>query len=86
MSPLLTETQAAEFLQMSERSVRKVRQAGALRFVQIGRLIRYRIDDIQGFIENCVVVNENTATTRSSPRASSRGTKIKSFTERQKGA
>lgn len=47
---LLTEPEVAEILRMSQRSVRNARERGDLPHLRIGRLIRYRADDLEGFL------------------------------------
>jgi excisionase family DNA binding protein len=50
--PLLTEDQAAERLLMSPRSLRKLRQEGAIRYVNtVGRKVAYRREDCDAFVE-----------------------------------
>lgn len=52
---LLTEEQAAARLLMNPRTLRKLRQAGAIRYVALtGRKIGYRPEDCQAFIESRV--------------------------------
>jgi hypothetical protein len=49
---LLTEEQAAERLLMHPRTLRKLRQEGAIRYVALtGRKIAYRPEDCLAFIE-----------------------------------
>ena len=55
---LLTDRQAAQYLQMSESWLRQVRMEGNRRgrkvgppFVRIGRAIRYRLEDLDIWIE-----------------------------------
>lgn len=49
-SALLTETQAAEFLHVSRRSLQAWRvRGGGPRFVKIGKLVRYRRADLLAF-------------------------------------
>ena len=48
MQPLLTTKQVAEITNRSERSVERDREQGkGCRYVQFGRLIRYRPEDVQ---------------------------------------
>ncbi|RVU07151.1 DNA-binding protein [Novosphingobium umbonatum] len=55
---LLTEKQTADLLNISPRSVRNARTNGSLPYVKIGRLVRYRREDINALIDNAVVANE----------------------------
>lgn len=48
---LLTETEAAERLRVSMRTLRKARQEGVLQYVLIGRAIRYTLGDLESYIE-----------------------------------
>jgi len=57
--PLLTETELAGFLKVSKRSIRHARQAGALRYLLVGRAVRYRIADVDAFIETSIIINDN---------------------------
>lgn len=47
---LLTEEQAAAQLQVCARTLRKARQQGRLRYVLIGKAIRYTLADLESFI------------------------------------
>lgn len=47
---LLTEPEVAQILRMSQRSVRNARVNGSLPHLRIGRLIRYREDDLESFL------------------------------------
>ena len=59
--PLLTEAQAAEFLNVHPRTVKKARGDGQIQFVRIGRCIRYRAEDIAHFIRTKTVANDPVA-------------------------
>ena len=48
---LLTEAEAAEALRLSPRTLRKARQDGLLRYVLIGRAVRYTMADLESFVE-----------------------------------
>lgn len=51
--PLLTEEQAAERLLMSPRSLRKLRQAGQIRYVALtDRKVAYRPEDCSAYVES----------------------------------
>jgi excisionase family DNA binding protein len=47
---LLTESEAAERLAVSPRTLRKARQTGALHYIAIGRSVRYTLSDLESFI------------------------------------
>lgn len=49
---LLTETEAAEALRLSARTLRKARTDGRLRYILIGRAVRYTMEDLESFIES----------------------------------
>lgn len=49
---LLTETEAAQRLRLSTRTLRKARGEGKLRYVLIGRAVRYTEDDLTSFIDS----------------------------------
>ena len=48
---LLTETEAAELLRVCARTLRKARAAGLLRYVLIGRAVRYTVADLESYID-----------------------------------
>jgi hypothetical protein len=48
---LLTESQAADFLQVAESSMAKLRKRDGLTFCRVGGLIRYRVEeDLMAFL------------------------------------
>jgi excisionase family DNA binding protein len=49
-SPLLTTSQAAEYLQVSVRAAKNLLSAGSIAYVKIGRATRIHRDDIDEFI------------------------------------
>lgn len=49
---LLTEAEAAKALRLSTRTLRKARHDGQLRYILIGRAIRYTMDDLQTYIDS----------------------------------
>lgn len=49
---LLTEAEAAAALRLSARTLRKARADGQLRYVLIGRAVRYTMADLESFVEN----------------------------------
>lgn len=49
--PLLTRAQAAEILNVPERNVKSLQQAGELTPTYVGRLVRYRPEEIDRYIE-----------------------------------
>jgi len=51
MQPLLTPSEAAMLLSVSEKTLGRLRQAG-LKFVLVGRSIRYRADDLETYVES----------------------------------
>ncbi|MGV8987775.1 MAG: helix-turn-helix domain-containing protein [Cypionkella sp.] len=51
MQPLLLPSEAAGLLQVSEKTLGRLRNAG-LKFVLVGRSIRYRADDLESYIES----------------------------------
>ena len=53
---LLTETEAATRLSLSPRTLRKARSEGKLRYVLIGRAVRYTEDDLTTFIDSLRMV------------------------------
>lgn len=55
---LMTEPELAKMLKTSERSLRNARQSGDLTYIQIGRLIRYRIEDVTAFLNRATIAND----------------------------
>jgi hypothetical protein len=54
MQNLLDETKAAEALNVSFRTLQRMRTTGGgPRFLKIGRLVRYEADDIAAFLKVC---------------------------------
>lgn len=81
MTPLLTEEEAAKLVQTSTRTIRKARAEGSLPHVKIGRLVRYRLEDIGDFIARCTVSNDRSSTSHSSA-SSARRSEIIGFSQR----
>ena len=52
---LMTEEQAAEVLGVRARLLRDLRRRGDIGFLKVGRLVRYRRQDLQRFIEQNAV-------------------------------
>lgn len=52
MSALMTEAEAAARLRLCARTLRKARRAGMLRYVLIGRAVRYTENDLTSFIDS----------------------------------
>jgi len=50
LSPLFTTDQAADYLQISVRSVKNLLGDGRIPFIKIGRTARIHRDDLDGFI------------------------------------
>jgi len=56
MEKLLTEQQAAEYLGQSRRTLQQWRwQHRGLKYIKVGRNVRYRLEDLKKFIENNAV-------------------------------
>lgn len=82
---LLTEKEAAHRLSLSTRTLRKARQAGTLRYVLIGRAVRYTEDDLTTFIDSLRTVQPAcppSAQPTRSTRSTRKGAKIIPFTDR----
>ncbi len=58
------EDQAARMLGISRRLVFEFRTRGELRHVRFGRLVRYRVSDIQAFLERKLMGTDSTANGR----------------------
>jgi excisionase family DNA binding protein len=50
-SKLLTVKQAAEYLTVSERFIRRIRYENRIRCVKLGKHVRFRKEDLDAFIE-----------------------------------
>ncbi len=49
---ILTETEVAEILRCTKAALRRWRREGrGPRFIRVGRLIRYRLSDVEEFLE-----------------------------------
>ncbi len=53
MNRLLKTKDAAKYLCMSEKTLWNLTNAGQVRAVRMGRLVRYDPDDLDAFIEQC---------------------------------
>lgn len=49
---LLTEEEAAAAVRLSPRTLRKARKGGALRYILIGRAVRYTMADLESWIDS----------------------------------
>jgi excisionase family DNA binding protein len=47
----MNKKEVAEFLKISERQVDYLRQAGKLAWVTIGRSVRFRLEDVDDFLQ-----------------------------------
>jgi excisionase family DNA binding protein len=61
---VVDEEQAARMLGISRRMVFEFRAKGELPHVKFGRLIRYRVSDIQAFLERKLIENDSQANGR----------------------
>jgi excisionase family DNA binding protein len=60
--PLLTENQAAEFLNLSTRTLQAWRiKGGGPRFARLGRAVRYRQADLNEWLESRTLVHTSAA-------------------------
>jgi len=85
---LLTEAQAATHLAVCQRTLRKARQQGRLRFVLIGRAIRYTLPDLDQFIEassqqECISSPDPAPRSRAAARTGPGGAVIVPFSQRR---
>jgi excisionase family DNA binding protein len=48
---VMKKKQVAEFLQVSERTIDYLRQAGELVCVKIGRSVRFRLEDVDDYLQ-----------------------------------
>lgn len=84
---LLTEAEAADRLRLCQRTLRKARREGKLRYVLIGRAVRYTEDDLTSFIDSLRTVQPacppKPQPTRSA-RSTRKGAQIIPFTDRNR--
>lgn len=60
--PLLSEEAAARFLGVTKRTLKQWRQDGrGPRFVKVGRSVRYRMTDLEAFVESHTFTNTTEA-------------------------
>lgn len=82
---LLTEEEAAKQLLVHPRTLRKLRQAGEIRYVALaGRKIAYRPEDCLAYVESRVRLQEVTDTRRKSTRRPMKDSNVLSFTARRR--
>jgi len=60
MNTILTKSEVAKYLQVSERKIDYLRQAGQLLCVKIGRSVRFRLEDVEEFVRNGLTVSTET--------------------------
>ena len=60
MAKILTKSEVAKYLQISERKIDYLRQAGQLLCVKIGRNVRFRLEDVEEFVRNGLTVSTET--------------------------
>ena len=56
---LRSKKQAAKYLQISESSVDRHRRSGALPFIQVGNLVRFRQEDLESFVNSRRCLTQN---------------------------
>lgn len=54
----MTEPEVAAILKVHPRTLRKVRGRGQIRYVRIGRCIRYTAAEVAEFLANATIANE----------------------------
>lgn len=69
---LLTEPEAAGMLKLCQRTLREARQEGKLRYILIGRAVRYTIDDLESFIASLREVNQCPPASINKPKSARR--------------
>lgn len=81
---LLTEAEAAKALHLCPRTLRKERKAGRLRYVKVGRAIRYSPDDLAAFIDASRQCNAHSPVEPPKPTLRQRSGKVIPFSERER--
>jgi len=64
MNVIMNKKEVAKLLQFSERKIDYLRQDGKLPYIKIGRCVRFRLEDIQDFLQKQLVVPAETTTTK----------------------
>lgn len=54
-SALLSVSEACDYLSLSRRALSRLQGSGSIKFVRIGRAVRFRRSDLDEFIASCVV-------------------------------
>lgn len=49
---LLTEDEAAQAMRLCTRTLRNARKSGQLRYILIGRAVRYTVEDLQDYVDS----------------------------------
>lgn len=85
MTDLLTERDAAEKLHVCTRTLRRLRQSGAIRYVSVTpRTILYRPEDVAAFVEQRTKLEQSPAPTeKTRPNRKRVESNIVSFTARR---
>jgi len=60
MAEILTKNEVAKYLQVSERKIDYLRQAGKLPCSKIGRSVRFRLQDVEEFVKEHLIVSTET--------------------------
>lgn len=81
---LLTERDVADALQVCNRTLRTARQNGSIRFLRIGRNIRYTMADVANFVARSQVANDTQPLSNTINRSRPKTAKIVPFSARQK--
>lgn len=86
MTNLLTEAEAAEALRVCTRTLRRLRQAGSIRYVSITpRTILYRPEDLNAFIEQrSQICHDYTPTRNVRTNRKAKDQNVVSFTARRR--
>lgn len=81
---LLTEAEAAAMLRVCPRTLRRLRQSGAIRYVALtGRTVAYRPEDLQALIEQHTQTCDERTPTRRRSAARQRQGEVIGFTARR---
>ncbi len=59
MKNLLTAMEVAEYLGVTKRTVMTYKKKGILPYYQVGRVLRFRREDVYNHIENNLMFNSN---------------------------
>jgi len=58
----MTTKEVAAYMSVSASAIEKMRRAGKLPYVKVGKIVRYERDDVDAYLDSCKVVESTTET------------------------